>query len=64
MALLPTFTDWLNAGGLPDAPDMTEYERVTVAWLQYHEAVATRVEELLEDPVAGENVARAVRHLV
>lgn len=56
MALLPTFAQWLDVHGLPDAPDLTEYDRVTVAWLQYHQAVAQRVDEMRADPVAGENV--------
>jgi hypothetical protein len=42
--------------GLPEAPDLSEYDRVTVAWLQYHQAVAHRVDEMRKDPVAGENV--------
>jgi hypothetical protein len=58
MALLPTFADWLEAFGLPDAPDNTQDERVTIAWLQYHQAVAEKVDEMHRDPVAGENLRR------
>jgi hypothetical protein len=56
MALLLTFAEWLEVHGLPDAIDLSEYDRVTIAWLQYHRAVAQRVDEALGDPVAGENL--------
>lgn len=56
MALLPTLAEWLDAHGVPAAPDLSEYDRVTVAWLQYHQAVAQRVDEMRADPIAAENV--------
>jgi len=56
MALLPTFAEWLDVHGLPDALDISEYGRVTVAWLHYHQVVAQTVDEMRADAVAGANL--------
>jgi hypothetical protein len=55
MALLPTFAQWLDWYGLPEAPDLSDFARVTVAWMQYDEAVGHRIDEMHADPVAGRN---------
>lgn len=55
MAVVPTFAEWLDVHGLPDAPDLSD-NRVTVAWLQYDQAVAQAIDEMRADPVAGESV--------
>lgn len=56
MSLLPTFADWLDAFGLPVASGYSENDRLTVAWLQYHQAVAERVDQMRNDSLAGENL--------
>ena len=56
MSLLPTFADWLYAFGLPAAPGHSEDYRLTVAWLQYDQAVAERVEHIKNHSFAGENI--------
>lgn len=53
---LPTFARWLDVHGLPHSQDLSDDDRVTVAWLQYDQAVAQAVSEMREDPVAGENL--------
>jgi hypothetical protein len=47
---LPTFADFLDTHGLPDAPDLDEDTQVTIAWLHYDQAVYDRIEEIKADP--------------
>jgi hypothetical protein len=55
MAVLPTFAEWLGTDGIPDAPNLSD-DRVTVAWLQYDQLIAWMIDEMREDPVAGDNL--------
>ncbi len=56
MAVLPTFEWWLDQCELPDFEGATHYDRVNIAWQQSGQAVAQRIAEMREDPVAGANI--------
>ena len=42
--------------GLPESQDLSDDDRLTVAWLQYDQAVAQTVDEMRRDEVAGANL--------
>jgi hypothetical protein len=56
MAVIPTFAEYRDTFGLPDAPDLAEDDRITVLWLQYDQMVWERVNEMKADPDAGGNL--------
>ena len=56
MGFIPTFAEYRGSFGLPDAPGLTEDERVTILWSQYDQAVWQRVTEIEADPIAGANL--------
>lgn len=50
MGFLPTFAEFVETCGLPDAPDLDEDTRITIAWLHYDQAIHDRIEAIKADP--------------